>query len=284
MHSLAERKASVRWCKTVRKPSAVQLSAAKLRQPPIPYSPVSTFSARGSLVTLVNNSRDSRETTNESSRRNKFLSASGCSCTGAAHCRDDCTRRISLAALPLFNDAIDWPRSHLLHLSTKQVLWQIVEDFPAVEQQQAAHKTLIYEFVEALTTAGILAEHQHRWSKQKACTLTVTADLKLTWSAAERTSRSSNMPLSHVVEVRREGRTVTLMSCKRTLWLDYCTSFQLDHELEAILLVCVLKAMMRTTTSSSCGSSTSSLTRHGSSSDASSGSVKGTSRRRWYRP
>eukprot|EP00953_Heterococcus_sp_UTEX-ZZ885_P015575 8768-Heterococcus_DN1.PRE.1 len=178
MHSLAERKASVRWCKTVRKPSTVQLSAAKLRQPPIPYSPVSTFSARGSHVTVVNNSRESRETTDESSWRGSILIESGCSCTGAAHCRDDCTRRISLAALPLFNDAIDWPRSHLLHLSTKQVLWQIVEDFPVVEQQQAAHKRLICEFVEAFTTAGILAKHQHRWSKQKACTLTMTADLK----------------------------------------------------------------------------------------------------------
>jgi hypothetical protein len=279
MHSLAERKASARWCKTVCKPGVVHLSAAELRQPPITYSPVSTFSARGSHVSLVNNSRESRQTTNESSRRVRFLSESGCSCTGATHCKDDC-----MAALPLFNDAIDWPQSHLLHLATKQVLWQIAEDFPTAEQQQAEHKKLICEFVQKYNTAGIPARQQHRWRRLRACTLTMTASLKVTVSTAERESRSSNMSLSHVVDVRREGRTVTLRSSKRILWRGCCTTFLLDTELEAIHLVCVLKAMMRITISGSCDSSTSSLTRHGSSSDASSSSVKGTSRRRWYRP
>jgi hypothetical protein len=279
MQSLAEHKASARWCRTVRKSDTVQLSAAKLQQ-----LPVSTFSERGGHVSLANNSRESRENTKESVRRVRFLSESGCSCGGAAHCRDDCTRRISLAALPLFNDALDWPRSHLLHLSTKQVLWEIDENFPIAEQQQAEHKKRIFEFVEAFTTAGILARHQRRWSKQRVCTLTMTADLKLTWSAAERKTRSSNMPLSHVVDVRREGRTVFFVSSKRSLCLHYCTAVQLDNELEAILLVCVLKAMVRPTTSSSCDSSTSTLTRHDSSRDASSSSFTSTSRRRWYRP
>eukprot|EP00953_Heterococcus_sp_UTEX-ZZ885_P006436 3936-Heterococcus_DN1.PRE.5 len=177
MHSAANNVAVARWCKTVRRLSVFQTLVAKPRRT---CSPVSMFSADDADTPSINNHTQSKITT-ESSRRARFLTEFGCSCSEAAHNKYgnplSAPRRIALAALPLFKDAIDWPLSHLLQLPTKQVLWQIVADFPAAEQQHAEYERLICDFVERFITAGVPARQQ-RWSKLRACVLTMTASLK----------------------------------------------------------------------------------------------------------
>jgi hypothetical protein len=296
MCSAAERREAARWCYTVHRPSAADSSDLNLVDPEsknhFADDTLTTYDSRDYLndctscfTTSSSSSRSSshkiRDLPHESVRRVRFQTDPGCSCSGVASHKSDCelltSRRISLAALPSFKAAEDWPPSQSLLLPTKQVQKRLVGDVQQ-QQQHEEHLQQMGNFVNRLMTMGISVKQQHRWSRKRACNLTLAANKTLSWTAAERKCRSGTMQMSQVDVICREGCTVTIIPSTRALRQGHDTVFLFDNELEAILLEYTLKPMCNNA-SGSRYNNTSSAAKHScigsggcSSSSSSSGS------------